>query len=104
MGDAIISKHLDIFFLHNSLLESLYIIHAWVEPSRVSKSFPCPFGGCCGSYKPCAPFKYNPTWNEEEDFKNLVYDTWKHFVSDLEDSSYVELSRSLKLVKERVIP
>ena len=75
-----------------------------LNPPGCLNHFPVLLEVGSGSYKPCAPFKYNPTWIEEQDFKILVYDTWKHFVSDLEDSSYVELSRSLKLVKERVIP
>jgi hypothetical protein len=37
-----------------------------------------------GDKKPRAPFKYNPSWFEEEEFQNLVHENWKSFEFDLD--------------------
>ena len=49
------------------------------------------------------PFKFNPSWALEEDFKQFVLNNWKVFDSSL--GSYVanEVIQNLKVVKPLVV-
>jgi hypothetical protein len=56
-----IVKHLDLFLLHSSLIDSLSIFRPWVDDSRLSNHFPIWIEIGSGSEKSKAPFKYNPS-------------------------------------------
>jgi hypothetical protein len=56
-----------------------------------------------GPIKPPSPFKYNPSWDLEESFHNLVKEGWEQWQEGGEVVAGVHFASNLKRVKQRVI-
>ena len=50
--------------------------------------------------KPPAPFKFNATWLEDEDFVSLLKSTWIGFSDNLELSPATHFASNLKKIKD----
>jgi hypothetical protein len=78
-----VAKRLDQFLAHNALLQRVERYRAWVSKFRCSNNFRIVLEQGKDGEKPGAPFKYNPSEYEEEDFQSLVRDNWKHYEEGL---------------------
>jgi hypothetical protein len=74
-----------------------------VEKVRISDHFPIWLELGNGSDKPKAPFKYNPSWAVEEEFRSLVSENWKKYDLGNPESASVQFVASLRVVKEKAI-
>jgi hypothetical protein len=79
VGNASVSKRLDIFLVSNQILHGVNYYIAWIDPRRCSDHNPIFLELGYNNLKPSAPFKYNPKWIEEEYFQTLAKGHWKYF-------------------------
>jgi hypothetical protein len=56
-----------------------------------------------GSGKPRAPFKFNPTWYDDEGFRQLVGYNCNHYQADVGTPESVQFVASLLKLKEKTI-
>jgi len=55
------------------------------------------------SKKLLAPFKFNHSWLDDEDFKALVISNWKHYDSNNEDTTMKQFINNMKMVKREAV-
>ena len=79
-GEQAISKRLDRFLLSENLLSGSLIVKTWVEVGSLSHHLPVLLRIQSPESKSVAPFKFNPAWLMEEDYRKLVGETWNLLV------------------------
>lgn len=52
--------------------------------------------------KPGAPFKYNHSWSNEEEFCNLIHNIYQQFQRHCGDLASIQFSYALQGIKEQV--
>ena len=70
------AKHLDRFFISESLMEQQHFIRQWVGCGGCSDHLPIFLEYQTGPVRPPSPLKFNKTWLKDESFQNLILTNW----------------------------
>src|SRR5699024_3442751 len=95
-----VTRCLDIFLVHQALLDKLINFRSWVNTLRCLDHFSICVEIVMEYEKLKEPFKYNPYWLTKDEFQEVVKSSWKPIDVHCEDSTRIQLTRSLRLVKE----
>jgi hypothetical protein len=97
MGDDHIAKRLDRFLISAHLVEEPLLLRQWVGSGGESDHDPIFMEVAVNTRKPTSPFKFNSAWMKEEEFINLVKETWIPLNQDERET--VQFARNLKTLK-----
>lgn len=102
-GEARIPKSLDRFILCEDLASRIPAFHQWVGEGGNSNQFPILLELSKPPLKSITPFKFNPTWLQEDSFNKPFKETWRTPSRDsIEDKSFLFIE-NLKRLKKATI-
>jgi hypothetical protein len=78
-------------------------VRSWVGQGGSSNHLPVLLQIESESKKPLAPFKFNHSWLDDEDFKALVIKNWINYDNNNEDTTMKSFIDNLKRVKIQVV-
>ena len=78
-GDAWTTKRLDRIFVHHTLLDGMIKFWSWVEDIRFLDQFPIILELSWKQIKSKVPYKYNPTWGQIDEYKQLIHEHWRNY-------------------------
>ena len=76
-GEHALSKHLDIFLIAEDLIRDDLIYKSEVESGGLSDHRPITLSISIPEENPPVPFKFNPNWLDDEEYRKLVKENWK---------------------------
>ena len=76
-GEHAISKRLDIFLIAEDLIGNDLIYKSEVDSGGLSDHKPITLSISTPEEKPPTPFRFNPNWLDDEEYKKLVKENWK---------------------------
>jgi hypothetical protein len=83
----------------DALIEGPFNIKSWVTSGDISDNLPIMFQMVVGGEKLPAPFKFNYNWLPEEDYRNLVSETWVHMMPKSPSSFMRKMVDNLRCIK-----
>eukprot|EP00253_Pinus_taeda_P035499 PITA_35499 len=104
VGEAALAGRLDRFLPKGSLIQELHHYKQWVGSGDLSDHSPILLEILGPLAKPKAPFKFNQTWLQYQDFIKLVSDYWKTHPIDREASiakDFLDKARLIELENQR---
>lgn len=103
VGEAALARRLDRFLLKGPLIQELHQFKQWVGAGGLSDHSPILLEILGPQVKPKAPFKFNHTWLQDQDFHKLVSDFWRTHPIDREASIARGFCKNLSDLKHIVI-
>jgi exonuclease III len=98
--EAAVAKRLDRFLVSDSLMIGPIRIRSWVETGGTSDHRPVVLSLDPPEIKPPTPFKFNPAWLEEEDYKIMFQSVWTPLVNSQSRSFMQQWADNLSKVKK----
>jgi len=98
-----IAKQLDRFLVTDNLLIQPLHLRQWIGFGGDSDHSPIFFEIFGGPRKPPSPFKFNPTWAQEESFQTLVKECWEPFFVEGGEVAGIQFAAKLKRVKKEAM-
>eukprot|EP00253_Pinus_taeda_P008313 PITA_08313 len=103
VGEAALARRLDRFLLKGPLIQELHHYKQWVGSGGLSDHSPIHLEILGPLAKPKAPFKFNHTWLQDQDFIKLVSDFWQTHPINREASLARGFCKNLTELKHIVI-
>eukprot|EP00253_Pinus_taeda_P008490 PITA_08490 len=103
VGSAALARRLDRFLMKGPLIQQLHHYKQWVGSGCISDHSPIYLEIDGPHSKPKAPFKFNHTWTQDQDFMKLVNDFWRAHPIDRETSLARGFCCNLNLLKHLTI-
>eukprot|EP00253_Pinus_taeda_P012292 PITA_12292 len=103
VGEAALAHRLDRFLLKGPLIQELHHFKQWVGSGGLSDHSPIHLEILGPLAKPKAPFKFNHTWLQDQDFIKLVSDFWQTYPINREASLARGFCKNLTKLKHIVI-
>ena len=98
-GDRCIAKRLDRVLVAENLILSAKGFRSWIETYFLSDHSPICLHLENDVEKGNYPFKFNHSWIEEPNFKDLVHKDWTHIDLCFEVSPMIQLMNTLRTLK-----
>ena len=95
-----ITKHIDIFLINDSLLQSGVLIKQWIGEGGNSDHFLIFMEFHTLAKKPPSAFKFNACWLEIEDYKSSIKNIWLSYKPDLHGYAGIHFLQNLNRIKD----
>jgi hypothetical protein len=94
-----VAKRIDRFLVVESLLDLPVQFRKWVDSGGESDHMPIILEIVGGPKNPTSPYKFNPTWIEDDSFKALVSENWIPYDVSSGTSASIQFVENLKRIK-----
>jgi hypothetical protein len=99
-GDVAIAKHIDLFLVFQDLLSRHFLFKSWVSSRGLSNHLPIMFYLGSRMEKLLAPFKFSHMWLQEEDFVNLIKNSWIPLSVERPSSYMHQFVENITIIKQ----